>query len=172
MFRSIPYTLLFIVVLLLQVFIFDRLLISTAILPMIYVTFIILLPIQTSPAVMLLWGALVGSIFDVVMGMPGINSIATIFLCYVRSSLLIWVVGKEMILLGGVPTSARIGWRRFIRYISLAVLIHSTVLFSIEYMNLMEYRFLFRRIIYSSAFTIIFVWIISARFEQLLKHRN
>lgn len=172
MFRSIPYALLFVVLFLMQLFIFDRLLISTAILPMAYVAFIILLPMQTSAGVMLLWGALIGAIFDVTMGMPGVNSIATIFLCYVRGSLLQWTVGRELIMLGGAPTVARVGSRRYFRYMILAVLIHSIILFSVEYMNLMEWRFLLRRIIYSSAVTILFVWIITRRFEQILMRRN
>lgn len=171
MFRPLPYALLFVVVLLLQTFIFDRLLISTALLPMVYIAFIILLPIHTPPAVMLMWGALVGVVFDFTMAMPGINSIATIFLCYVRWSVLNWSIERDIMLLSGAPASEKIGEWRFFRYIFVAVLIHSTILFSVEYMNLMEWDFLLRRIIYSTLFTTIFVWIIAKRFAQLVRRK-
>ncbi len=169
MFRKLPYFVLFIVVLLLQIFIFDRLLISTALLPMVYVVFILLLPIHTPPAVMLLWGVAVGAVFDISMGMSGINSIATIFLCYVRGWLLNWTIGRDIVTMSGAPSSYKVGWGKFFRYLLCGVLIHSVVLFSVEYLNLRDWGFLLRRILYSSAFTVVFVSIIAQRFEQLLK---
>ncbi len=159
------------VVFLLQIFIFDKLMLSIALLPMVYVAFIILLPMQTSRTMVLLWGALIGAIFDVAMGLPGVNSIATIFLAYVRSALLNRSVGRELVLAGGAPTAAKIGQRRFLRYMSFAVLIHSCVVYPIEYMNFGEWEFLLRRIIISSPVTMLFVWILSRRFEQVLLRR-
>lgn len=60
MYRTLPYVALFAVSALLQVFLFDNLAISVYLNPLIYVAFIILLPLDIPPVVLLLLGLLTG----------------------------------------------------------------------------------------------------------------
>lgn len=64
MYRTLPYFMLFVVTVLLQVFLFDNLSISIYLNPLVYVAFIALLPLDTPPIVLLLSGLAVGVTMD------------------------------------------------------------------------------------------------------------
>ncbi len=168
MFRALPYTLLLIALALLQVFIFDRALLFSTMLPVVYITFIILLPMQSTQLEMIFWGVAVGVLFDLLMGMVGVNTIATLFVSYVRGSILTRTVGQEIVALGVAPTPRAISDRRFIRYSAAMVLLHSAILFLVEALSLESPIFLLSRIILSSAVTLLVVRLIAGRFEQLI----
>ncbi len=172
MFRKAPYFLLLLALLLLQLFVFDKLLISLLIAPTVYITFILLLPMQSSQLTMLLWGGAIGLLFDLVTGMSGVNSIATIFVSYIRIWLLNITVGKDMIQLGVAPLPHTIGINKFLSYMSLVVLLHCAVLFTVEFLRLDQMEFLLRRILYSGAISALFVWLIAAQFENMLSRRR
>lgn len=171
MFRLLPYTLLYLVVVALQISVFDRLLISTAVAPLIYTAFIALLPMQTSQFKMLMWGLFIGASFDLFMGTPGLNTIATLFVSYTRHRMLTYTIGQDLINLGGIPTPLRVSARRFIPYVALLVCTHSTIFFVLEFLNFHAIWFLLCRIIFSSAITLLFVWLIAGRFEQILMRK-
>ena len=71
MHRVVEYTLMFLVLVLLQVFLFDNLNLSPYLYPLVYVGFIILLPVGLHPAWTLLLGFLVGAVTDLLSGTPG-----------------------------------------------------------------------------------------------------
>ncbi len=166
--RQTPYILLFASLLLLQVFIFDKLLINTILAPMVYIGFIILLPLHTSRLVMLALSLLTGVVFDLVMGSAGIASIVTMAMGYYRIHILNATIGKDLVALGGSPTTQKLGWQRFMIYLSTSVLIHNILYFSLEFLNINEIWFLLRRIVVSSSVSILVLWLIAGRFGQLL----
>ncbi len=170
--RTTSYFLLLVVVALLQTFLFDRLLLFAEVLPVVYITFVVLLPMRCTQMDMLLLGVAVGVLFDLLMGMMGVNSIATIFICYIRRYIINLTLGKDLVVLGDVPTPNTVGRERFLRYIVVMVLVHSAVVFSVEYFNFGAIMFLARRIILSSIVTVPFVWIVSNRFDQLLSRKK
>ncbi len=172
MFRKLPYTILLIVLLFLQLFVFDKLLISTFIAPMIYIAFIILLPMRSNQLTMLMWGTAIGVLFDLVTGMSGINSISTIFVSYLRIWILSLALGKDMVLLGISPLPRAVGVGKFARYAFIMVYLHSALLFTVEMLRFDNLSFLFQRILYSGAVSFIFVWVVAAQFENMLSKRR
>ena len=74
MYRTLPYLALFAATVLLQVFLFDNLSISVYLNPLVYIAFIVLLPLDTPPVVLLGAGLALGVTMDGAMGAAGINT--------------------------------------------------------------------------------------------------
>ena len=136
MYRTLEYTILFVVMALLQVFLFSRIGVSVYIHPLAYVAFIILLPMEIAPLLLLTLGLLMGVTMDVFMGTAGINTIATLFVAFCRPTLLNLLAGKDEVKDGGIPNVNRLGIKKFIKYASFMVLLHSTVFFIFETLSL------------------------------------
>ena len=107
MYRTIQYVLLFLVAAALQIFLFNNLSLSAYLNPLVYVVFIALLPMECSPLAMLLNGVAMGVAMDWTMGAAGVNTIATVFIAFIRIHLLNFVCGKENVHDVGVPSSRR-----------------------------------------------------------------
>ena len=86
MYRTLQYALLFLVAALLQIFLFNNLSLSVYLNPLVYVVFIALLPMETTPIRMLLAGLAMGLAMDWTMGAAGVNTIATVFVAFVLST--------------------------------------------------------------------------------------
>ena len=86
MYRTLQYALLFLVAALLQIFLFNNLSLSVYLNPLVYVVFIALLPMETTPIRMLLAGLAMGLAMDWTMGAAGVNTIATVFVAFSTSS--------------------------------------------------------------------------------------
>ena len=158
MYRTLEYTILFVVMALLQVFLFSRIGVSVYIHPLAYVAFIILLPMEIAPLLLLTLGLLMGVTMDVFMGTAGINTIATLFVAFCRPTLLNLLAGKDEVKDGGIPNVNRLGIKKFIKYASVMVLLHSTVFFIFETLSLHFFYLTLLRILLSSAVTLLLVY--------------
>ena len=78
MYRLLEYGILFFVMVILQVFLFSRIGISIYVNPLVYIAFLILLPMEIAGALLLVLGMVLGMTVDFFMGTAGINTIATL----------------------------------------------------------------------------------------------
>ena len=91
MYRTVPYIVLFLILALLQIFLFDNLSISIYLCPLVYIGFIVLLPIDAPPVAVLFLALSMSVAMDWAMGAAGINTIATLrSLCWVLTSARHW----------------------------------------------------------------------------------
>lgn len=171
MYRISLYSLILIVVLLLQIFIFDRLTLSVAVAPLVYTTFLVLLPMQTSQLEMIFWSFALGIAADFCMGLAGINTIATLFIGYTRIYQMNNIIGKELVALGGVPTVDKLGQMRYLLYLATMVMIHTFIFFAVESLNITSWQFALQRLMASSIVSLIFVWLLSHFFGSLLTRK-
>lgn len=118
MYRTVPYIVLFLILALLQIFLFDNLSISIYLCPLVYIGFIVLLPIDAPPVAVLFLALSMSVAMDWAMGAAGINTIATLPVAMLRRPLLQSVCGKEGIREGGIPSSIRLGQGGFLRYLA------------------------------------------------------
>ena len=109
MHRTLAYTIFFIVLVLLQAFLFDNLNLSIYIYPLVYTAFIILLPIQTPRIAVLLLGFAIGVAVDAVSGTAGLHTIASLASAFCRPMMLRLSIGKEEANEGGIPNSVKLG---------------------------------------------------------------
>ena len=164
MHRIISYTLLFIASVMLQVFLFDNLSISIYVAPLVYIAFITLLPIETSPIVMLVCGVLMGFVMDWTMGLEGINTAVTLFVAYSRRFILSIACGRENAKEGGIPTVWRLGNYSFMLYVTLFVGMHHLLFFLLEGLSWSLLHFVLLRFIISTMISICFTWLLSQLF--------
>lgn len=168
MVRILIYILLFLVSVLLQIFLLDNLSISIYLSPLVYITFIALLPMETPPIVMLLSGLLMGLTMDWSMGLEGINTATTLLATQSRSMLLGMAAGKESVREGGVPTVWRLGNYSFMLYLMLFVGVHHLSFFLLESLSWSLLPYTLIRFVVSWIVSICFVWLLSQLFANKL----
>ena len=171
MYRTLEYTILFVVMALLQVFLFSRIGVSVYIHPLAYVAFIILLPMEIAPLLLLTLGLLMGVTMDVFMGTAGINTIATLLIAFLRPTLAGMICGRDNVREGGIPSSARLGERKLITYLVALTLVHHAVFFSLEALSWTHALHTLLRIVVSTAVSAGFIWIIARIFTAKIPVR-
>lgn len=163
MYRTLEYTIFFLLTILLQAFLFNNLNISIYVYPMIYVSFIMLLPIQTRHILILLLGLITGVLMDYMSGTAGLHTIASLASAFCRPLMLRLIRSKEDINDGGIPNADRMGKGAFISYSSIFIFLHCFVFFSFEALSWNYFLFTLLRIAASTALTIPLVY-----FAQML----
>ena len=159
MHRIPQYAILFIVLILLQAFMFDNLALSTYFNPMIYVVFIILLPIESLPVTVLLSGLALGLTADFFTGGQGLNTAATLPAAFLRQPLLSHLCDRDSLRDGGIPSAERFGneWR-FIQLAVTVILVHHTLYFVLESFSWHQMPHVLLRLVLSGGFTLLFAW--------------
>ncbi len=158
MLRFIEYTVFFITVLVLQVFLFENLNLGIYIHPLVYVAFILLLPVDIPAVGILFLGLFTGVIMDVSTGSGGLHTIATVFTAFARPYMLPLLLGREKVKEGGIPFAARLGAGRFFRYTGFMVFLHCLVFFTFESLAWKYFHLTFIRIAASTVVTVILVY--------------
>lgn len=158
MYKVIEYTILFVVVVLLQFFLFNNLNLGVYINPLIYVGFIVLLPMEIPAILLLLLGLAMGMVMDATMGTSGINTAASLFIAFVRPLVLNLTVGKDEVRDGGVPSTERLGMSKYYRYTSILIFLHCFIFFTLESLTWTFYYLTLLRIILSSFVTVVLVY--------------
>lgn len=159
--RFLEYSLLFLMVTALQVFLFDNLNLSVYVNPLVYIAFIVLLPMQTPHVLVLLAGLLLGTAMDFAMGTAGLNVAATLPLAFLRPSILVATCGKDDVHDGGVPSPMRVGEKHFLRYAAVLALGHAALFFMLESMSLRYLPLTLLRIAASAVVTVVVIRLIA-----------
>ena len=171
MYRTFPYIVLFVLTLIVQVFLLDSLAISIYFAPMIYLAFLLLLPLDTAHVKPLLAGLATGWLMDYTMGTDGLNVIATLPVAFLRPWIIGWFYTREDPREGGIPSEARFGKSKFIRYIAACILLHHLLFFSFEALSWVHLDRTLLRIVTSSAVSVLFIWLTARLFTLKLTAR-
>ena len=132
MYRTLPYMLLFVVTMLLQLCFFNRLAFGPFCSPLIYIALPILLPLDTRPVVLLGAGFLCGLLADYSMGTVGLNVAATLPIAFLRPHIVRLLSQHEEGRDEGVPSPERMGARPFWSYLVTMVILHHLLFFLLE----------------------------------------
>ncbi|MFR9651008.1 MAG: hypothetical protein SNG35_03165 [Rikenellaceae bacterium] len=171
MFKPRPHYLLFFVTIMIQIFIINQLSFTTLCMPIIYPIVIILYPMQSDQLKMLMVGFITGVCADLLMGVPGINTITLLLMSYIRIWILTITMGRDAIAAGGVSTALRFGFRKYLLYTTLFVTLSNTIFFLLESLDSVEWLILLERIVVSTAVTLLFVWLITLLFSYITRDR-
>ncbi len=166
MYYALKYGLLFLVIILLQVLLFNNLDLNIYTSPFVYVAFVALLPMELASIYVLLLGFVMGVTMDVSMLTMGINTIASLFTAYTRSFILELTVGKEILNDGGVPSIKRLGFVKMVRYITLFCLIHCIIFFSLETLSFQYMYLTVLQIICSTLISVLLLFFVSIAFQH------
>lgn len=154
------YGFVFILLLLLQVLLFNNIQFSGYVNPYIYILFILLLPMGIPSWLLLVLGFLTGAVVDLFSGSPGMHSSATVLAAFIRPAVIRGISVREGHEAGVSPSMSTHGFRWFLIYTSVIVLVHHFALFYIEVFRFADFFRTFLRVLLSSFFSILFIVII------------
>jgi rod shape-determining protein MreD len=151
------YIIRFIVLVLIQVLIFNNIQLSGFIIPCFYVLFILLLPFDTPKWALPLIGFLLGLSIDLFTQTPGIHASATVLMAFVRPFILNAIAPREGYEPGSYPTLNYFGLEWFFKYSAILIGIHHFFLFYVEIFRISDFFSTLLRALLSSAFSILFI---------------
>jgi len=151
------FTLIFIVLILLQILLFNNIQFSGYVNPYIYIMFILLLPVEMPSWILLFISFGTGIIIDIFSGTMGMHASATILAGFVRPYILKLISPRDGYEPGVNPAMLIYGFRWFLLYAGLIVVIHHTALFFLEVFRFTDFIRTLLRVLLSSLFTITFI---------------
>jgi rod shape-determining protein MreD len=155
--RIIRLSLIFIVLILLQVLLFNNIQFSGYVNPYVYIMFILLLPVAIPSWLLLMLSFFTGLIIDLFCGTPGMHSSATVLAGFVRPFVLRLISPRDGYEPGSDPSMIIYGFRWFLIYALTIVLIHHTALFFLEVFRFTDFFRTIFRILLSSLFSLAFI---------------
>ncbi len=154
------FGLIFILLILLQLLLFNNIQFSGYVNPYVYIMFILLLPIDIPSWLLLILSFVTGLIIDFFSGSPGMHTSATVLAGFVRPYVLRIVSPRDGYESGSDPSMLNYGFRWFFFYALLVVLVHHTALFYLEVFRFAEFFRTMLRVLLSSIFSLTFILLI------------
>lgn len=154
------FGLIFLLLILLQQLLFNNIQFSGYVNPYVYILFILLLPVEIPSWLLLILSFSTGLIIDLFSGTPGMHSSATLMAGFMRPYILQVISPRDGYEAGASPSMIAYGFRWFLSYTLLIVLIHHTTLFYLEVFRFSEFFRTILRVFLSSIFSIAFILLI------------
>jgi len=155
----IKYGIMFVVLVLVQVLVFNHVQFSGFVNPYVYVLFVMLLPLSTPRYVVLLGGFFIGLAVDVFSNSPGMHAAATVVIAYIRPFVVRSISSREEDR-NDYPGLKQNKFSWFLYYTAIMVFFHHFILFFLEYLTFSHFSSTLLKIIISSVFSI-FVIVLS-----------
>jgi rod shape-determining protein MreD len=147
----------FIVLILFQVLILNHIQLGGYINPMIYIYWVLILPIEIPSYLLLILAFGMGISIDAFTGQIGLNTAATVFMAFLRPTIIRSVTSKRDYEPGVNPRINDLGLNWFLTYVILMTIIHHFILFFLEAMSFHGFWLTLLRILFSSFFTILVI---------------
>ena len=153
----IRYSIIFGVLILLQVLLFNNIQFSGYINPYVYIMVILLLPVEISSWLLLLISFFTGLSIDLFMGNPGMHTSATVLSGFLRPYILRFISPRDGYEPGAMPSMEIYGFRWFLFYTVIIVFVHHFALFYLEVFRFEDFFRTLLRVILSSLFSVTFI---------------
>jgi rod shape-determining protein MreD len=158
--RILRLGLLFILLFLLQVLLFNNIQFSGYVNPYIYIMFILLLPFELPSWLLLILSFTTGLTMDLFSGTPGMHTSATVLAGFIRPYVLRITSPRDGYETGAGPSMMVYGFRWFLIYVSIVVFIHHLALFYLEVFRLAGFFSTMFRVILSTLFSVSFIMLL------------
>ncbi|MCW3462899.1 rod shape-determining protein MreD [Chitinophaga nivalis] len=141
----------FVLLLLIQVFVLNEVLLHQLVSPYLYMLFILALPFNLPRPVLMLMGLLMGLSLDMFMNTMGMHAAACVLIAYLRP-FIINVLSPQ----GGfettqkTPSMTSMGVSQFLIYAAILVFLHHTVFFTLEVFGFANPLYLLLKILLST----------------------
>lgn len=151
------FPLVFLLLLLSQILVFNNIQWGGYINPYIYILFIMLLPIDVPGWLLLTLAFITGLIVDMFLNSMGIHAAATVFMAFCRPMVIRLISVKSDFEPGTIPnlSNQKMSW--IMTYSTPMVLAHHVPLFFLEVFRFAEFWSTMSRIIQSSLFSLVFI---------------
>lgn len=151
------YVVIFTLLILLQVLLFNNIQFCGYVNPYVYLMFILLLPFEIPPWLLLLLSFATGMLIDLFSGSPGMHSSATLLAGFVRPYVLRIISPRDGYEASLNPSMLVYGFKWFFFYTLIMVLVHHTALFYLEVFSFIDFFRTLLRVLLSSVFSITFI---------------
>ncbi|UTW64235.1 rod shape-determining protein MreD [bacterium SCSIO 12741] len=135
--------------------------------PYLYILFILLLPVDSSPSLVLILSLVLGLSVDMFSATWGMHMAACIFIAYLRPFVLQLLSPRDGYEFGATPDFNQMGINRFLTYAVLLTVMHHLALYLIEVFRFGEILFTIGRAMASATFTIVLILL-----AQVLTYRR
>lgn len=154
---TLHFTLLFLVLVAAQVIVFNHLCLFNVAVPMVFIYFLLRLPITLGSITVMTLGFLLGLTVDIFSDTAGMNALACTILAAIRMPLLHLYFPREEDLSSPEPSIRSLGMSVYLKYALTFTLIYCTIFFTLESFTFFSPERLFARIIGSTALTFILI---------------
>lgn len=154
----------FFIILLAQGLIFGQLEFNAGIHPMIYPLFILMLPFDTRPIVLMILGFFIGIGVDFFMNTFGLHASAALLVAYIRPELYRLFAPRDGYDVLMQPTAESLGYKWFIYVAGITLFIHHLWFFFLEYFKWSEFFTIMRNTILSGITSLILLILIQIIF--------
>lgn len=155
--RSSSYIISFVVLIVLQLLIFNNIQFSGFVNPYVYVMFILILPMAIPTWILLLLSFMTGIVIDIFAGTMGVHAFATVMAGFVRPWVLSLNITSEASEPETSPSSHNSGLRWFFIYTVTVVFIHHFTLFFVEVFSFTNFFHTILRVLLSTLVTTFFI---------------
>ncbi|MCH5227488.1 MAG: rod shape-determining protein MreD [Muribaculaceae bacterium] len=153
--KSLKYLFLFILCVLLQVLIFNRIVLFHIAVPIIFIYFIIRLPINLKLSYVFTLAFLLGLIVDIFSDTPGVNALACTLIAALRLPIYYAYMNKDDTTNRLTPGVTTMGIMAYSKYLLTFIVIYSVFAFTIEYFSFADVKGIVIMSAASSVFTFI-----------------
>lgn len=153
----LKYSVIFIVVVLLQVLVLNHILIFRMISPYFYIIFLLLLPFDTPKAMLIFLGFLLGLSIDAFTNTLGVHSAVCVLVGFIRPGILNKISTRETRESVSAPRISTMSLNWFINYAVIFVAIHHILLFMLEAFTFHGFFFTLARAFLSGILSIILI---------------
>lgn len=153
----LKYSVIFIVVVLLQVLVFNHILILRMISPYFYIIFLLLLPFDTPKAMLIFLGFILGLSVDAFTNTLGVHSAVCVLIGFLRPGILNKISTRETRESVSAPRISTMGLNWFINYAIIFVAIHHILLFMLEAFTFHGFFFTLARAFLSGILSVILI---------------
>lgn len=154
----------FVVLALAQVFIFNKVMVSGYVNPMVYVLFILMLPYDIKGFQLLLLAFLMGLTIDFFMHTPGMHALASVTLAFLRPGVIRLVGKKDDVEPWQYPNVRDSGSAWFLAYTVILVFLHHLMIFYLEVFRLDEFLRTFLKVLINTALSTLIIMLIQFLF--------
>ncbi|MDX9905097.1 MAG: rod shape-determining protein MreD [Bacteroidales bacterium] len=154
----------FVVLALAQVFIFNKVMVSGYVNPMVYVLFILMLPYDIKGFQLLLLAFLMGLTIDFFMHTPGMHALASVTLAFLRPGVIRLVGKKDDVEPWQYPNVRDSGAAWFLAYTVILVFLHHLMIFYLEVFRLDEFLRTFLKVLINTALSTLIIMLIQFLF--------
>jgi rod shape-determining protein MreD len=158
--NTLRFGLIFILLILVQVLLFNNIQFSGYVNPYVYIMFILLLPIELPAWLLLILSFITGLVIDFFSGSLGMHTASSVLAGFVRPYVLQILSPRDGYEPESEPSMIIYGFRWFLIYTLIIVLIHHTALFYLEVFRFTEFFRTLLRVLLSSMFSVTFILLI------------
>jgi hypothetical protein len=130
----------------------------------VYVAYLLLLPVETNPLMLMLIGFGMGIIVDMFYDSLGLHALSSVLIMYLRNYWLARLTPQGGYDVNAVPGIAMSGMQWLLVYITPLILLHHTVLFFTEVGGVQYFWFTLVKVLSSTLYTVIIIVIVQYLF--------